>query len=71
MIAPREAKPEGGGKKGWICVCKLQNFANRTNCFKCGAERAENAEECTNKPREPKEDSMNNINWLFLFKIIF
>lgn len=57
MIAPREPKPEGGGKKGWICVCKLQNFANRTSCFKCGAEKGENAEECIIKPREPKEDN--------------
>ena len=43
MIAPREAKPKGGGKQEWICVCKLQNFADTTNCFKYDAERAENA----------------------------
>ena len=54
MIAPREAKPEGGGKKGWICVCKLQNFANRTNCYKCNIDKPENAEECIIKPREPR-----------------
>ena len=63
MIALREAKPKGGVKQGLICVCKLQNFADTTNCFKYDAERAENAEECINKHRESKEDSMNYIKY--------
>ena len=61
MIAPKETKSKSVGKKGWICVCNLKIFANTTNCFKCGAERAENAEECINKPRELNEESMNYV----------
>ena len=41
--------------KSRVCTCGKQNFKNRTNCYKCSADKSENAAECMIAPRKKPE----------------